>query len=61
LSYETGNMAFYLTLVVGGGWALLAHLRFVAAAAPLDWLTMLTAVSFVAGVITAGRRKLLSW
>jgi hypothetical protein len=23
LSYETGNMAFYLILVLGGGWAML--------------------------------------
>jgi len=59
LSYETGNIAFYLTLLLGGGWALLAHLGFATAAAPLDWLTMLTAMSFVASFIAVGRRKLL--
>ena len=42
LSHEAGNMAFYLILVLGGGWAMLAHLGFVAAPAPLDWLTMFT-------------------
>jgi hypothetical protein len=60
LSYETGNMAFYLILFFGGGWAMLAHLGFVAAAAPLDWLTMFTVIIFVASFIAAGWRKLLT-
>lgn len=60
LSYEAGNLAFYLLLLLGGGWAVLAHLAYVPAAAPLDWLTMLTVVSFPASVIAAGRRKLLT-
>ena len=60
LSHETGNMAFYLILVLGGGWAMLAHLGFVAAPAPLDWLTMLTMLLFVATFIVLGRRKLLT-
>jgi predicted metal-binding membrane protein len=60
LSHEAGNMAFYLILVLGGGWAMLAHLGFVAGPAPLDWLTLLTALMFVASVIAAGRRKLLT-
>lgn len=60
LSYETGNMAFYLILVLGGGWAMLAHLGFVAAPAPLDWLTMFTLLLYVASFIALGRRKLLT-
>lgn len=60
LSYEAGNMAFYLVLVLGCGWAMLAHLGFVAAPAPLDWLTMVVVLMFVASFIAAGRRKLLS-
>lgn len=60
LSYEGGNMAFYLLIVIGGGWSMLAHLGFVAAPTPLDWVTMLTLVSFVASFIVAGRRNLLS-
>lgn len=59
LSYETGNMAFYLILIVGGGWAVLAHLGFAQAPAPLDWVTMLTVLMFVASFIVLGRRKLL--
>jgi hypothetical protein len=60
LSYETGNMAFCLAALLGGGWAVLAHLGLFAAAAPLDWLTMFTLVAFVASFIATGRRKLLT-
>ena len=60
LSHETGNMAFYLIFVLGSGWAMLAHLGFVAAPAPLDWLTLFTVALFVASFIAAGRRKLLT-
>jgi hypothetical protein len=49
-----------LVLALGGGWAMLAHLGFVAAPAPLDWLTMFTILMFVAAFIAAGRRKLLT-
>ncbi|MBW8856088.1 MAG: hypothetical protein JF604_17600 [Bradyrhizobium sp.] len=60
LSRESGNMAFYLILMIGGGWAILAHLRFVAAPAPLDWLTLFTVLMFAASFIALGRRKLLT-
>jgi hypothetical protein len=59
LSRETGNAAYYLIVVLGGGWAILAHLGFVSAPAPLDWLTMLTVIMFAASVIAAGRRGML--
>jgi len=59
LSHETGNMAFYLILIFGGGWAILAHLGFVAAPAPLGWLTLFTVQMFAASFIALGRRKLL--
>jgi hypothetical protein len=60
LSRESGNMACYLILAFGGGWAMLAHLRFVAAPAPLDWMTLLIALLYVASFIAVGRRKLLT-
>lgn len=60
LSYEAGNMAFYLILVLGGGWAMLAHLGFAGAPAPLDWLTIFTVLLFVASFLVVGRRKLLT-
>jgi hypothetical protein len=59
LSRETGNAAYYLIVTFGGGWAILAHLGFVTAPAPLDWLTMLTVIMFAASVIAVGRRGLL--
>jgi len=60
LSHETGNMAFYLIFVIGGGWAILAHLGFAPAPAPLDWVTMVTVLLFAASFIVLGRRKLLT-
>jgi hypothetical protein len=60
LSHETGNMAFYLIFVIGGGWAILAHLGFAAAPAPLDWVTLVTVLLFAASFIVLGRRKLLT-
>lgn len=60
LSRETGHIAFYLILFFGGGWAMLAHLGFVAGPAPLDWLTLSVILLFAASFIAAGRRKLLT-
>lgn len=60
LSHESGNMAFYLIVVLGGGWAILAHLGFATGPAPLDWLTLFTVLLYAAGFIAAGRRKLLT-
>lgn len=60
LSLETGHMAFYLILALGGGWAMLAHLGFVAGPAPIDWLTLFIVLMFAAAFIAAGRRNLLT-
>jgi hypothetical protein len=60
LSYEAGNMAFYLILLLGGGWAMLAHLGFAAGPAPIAWLTLFTLAIFAASFIAVGRRKLLA-
>jgi hypothetical protein len=60
LSYETGNMAFQLILAIGGGWAMLAHLGFVAAPASLGWLTLFILLLFAATFIALGRRRLLA-
>lgn len=59
MSRETGNAAFYLIVVIGGGWAILAHLDFVPAPTPLGWLTMFTLIMFAASFIAVGRRGLL--
>lgn len=59
LSKECGNLTFYLIALIGGGWAMLGHLGFAIAPAPLDWLTLLTILMFAASFIVMGRRKLL--
>jgi hypothetical protein len=59
ISREAGNAAFYLVFIIGGGWAVLAHLGFVRPATPLDWLTLLILSSFAASFIALGRRGLL--
>jgi hypothetical protein len=59
LSTECGNVTFYLVLLFGGGWAMLAHLGFAPAAAPLDWLSMFFALLLVAAYVVTGRRGLL--
>jgi hypothetical protein len=59
ITRETGQLAFNMIFIIGGGWAILAHLGFLAAPTPLDWLTLLTLVMFAASFIAAGRRGLL--
>lgn len=59
LHRETSRMAFNLISVVGGGWAMLAHLGYVAAPAPLDWVSMFILFLLAASFISAGRRGLL--
>jgi hypothetical protein len=59
LSRETGHAAFYLILAVGGGWAMLAHLGFTAAPAPIGWITLFAILLFAGAFIATGRRRLL--
>ena len=56
---EGAAMSFYLLLLVGGGWSLLAHLEQVQAPAPLDWLTMIWALVLLGCFVVMGRRGLL--
>ena len=53
---DSGHLAFGWFSLVGGTWAILAHLGFVAAPSPLDWLTMINGFSFVAGLVAASRK-----
>ena len=59
MSRECGNISFYLLLLVGGTWAMLAHLGFAAGPAPLDWLTMFTALTLLASFVAVGMRGML--
>lgn len=58
VTVETGNLSYYLILLGGGGWAMLAHLDFAAAPAPLDWLTMFSAITLAASFVATMRRGL---
>lgn len=57
---ETGALSFYLTVGIGGTWALLAHLGFTAAPQPLDWLTMFWSLMLVACFIIIGKRGMMA-
>ena len=53
---ESGYLAFVWFSTVGGTWAILTHLGFVAPPTPLNWLTMIYGFSFVAGIIALAHR-----
>ena len=57
---ECAVVAFYIVTAIGGTWAVLAHLDYVAAPAPLDWMTMFWGFTLLAAFITTGRRGLLA-
>lgn len=57
---ETAALSYYLLLGVGGTWALLAHLGYIAAPKPLDWLTMFWALLLLAAFIVIGRRGMMA-
>lgn len=60
VSNEASSMMVYLTLLVGGGWAVLARLDYARAPAPLDWLTMFFGLLLVASVVATARRGMLA-
>ena len=53
---DSGYLAFQWFSLIGGSWAILAHLGFVAAPTPLHWLSMIWAFSFAGGIIAAARK-----
>jgi hypothetical protein len=56
MNREAGYAAFYCTTLFGGTWSVLAHLGLARALAPLDWLTLMASVGFVAGIVVLARR-----
>ena len=60
LSRDATASAFSLLLLIGGGWAMLAHTGLVTGPAPLDWLTMFSVVLLLATFWQAGRRGLMT-
>jgi hypothetical protein len=53
---ESGYLAFTWLAWFGGTWAIFAHLDYVAAPAPLDWLTMINGFSFIGGIVAVARK-----
>jgi hypothetical protein len=60
VNLEAGALAYGLVLLVIGGWAMLAHLGYAAAPAPLDLLTLFYVLALVASFIATGRRGMLT-
>ncbi len=59
ISQESTSVAFYLMFSVGGLWSILAHLEYVIAPAPLDWMTMFVSSMMIAAFWVCGRKGLL--
>lgn len=59
LSRDSAGLAFYLLVLLGGGWAALGHLDLTTGPAFLDWWTMAAALVLVAVFWKAGRRGML--
>ena len=60
LSRDASAAAFYLLALIGGGWALLAHLGYVIAPAPLDWLSMFAGFLLIATLAACMQRGLMT-
>lgn len=60
INLEAGSLSFGLVLLVAGPWAMLAHLGYAAAPAPLDLLSLFYVLVLAASFITVGRRGMLA-
>jgi hypothetical protein len=59
VNLEAGALSYGITSLVVGLWAMLAHLGYAAAPAPLDLLTLFYVLALVASFIAVGRRGML--
>lgn len=59
ISLEASALSYGLMLVVAGGWAMLAHLGYASAPAPLDLLSLFYVLVLLASFIVIGRRGML--
>jgi hypothetical protein len=59
INLEAGALTYGLVLLVAGTWAMLAHLGYMAAPAPLDLLSLFFALVLIASFIVLGRRGML--
>lgn len=60
VNLEAGAISYGLVLLVVGGWAMLAHVGYAAAPAPLDLLTLFYVLVLLASFIATGRRGMLT-
>ena len=59
VNLEAGALSYGLVLLAVGGWAMLAHLGYLAAPAPLDLLSLFYVLVLLASFIAVGRRGML--
>lgn len=59
MNLEAGALTYGLVLLVVGGWAMVAHLGYVAGPEPLDLLTLFYVLVLLASFIAVGRRGML--
>jgi hypothetical protein len=60
VNLEAGALGYGIASLVVGLWAMLAHLGYAAAPAPLDLLTLFYVLALVASFIAVGRRGMLT-
>ncbi len=60
MNREAGALSHMLTFVLLGGWAMLAHLEYLAGPATLDMLTAFYLLVLIATFLTAARRGILA-
>lgn len=60
VNLEGGALGYGIVFVVVGGWAMLAHLGYVAAPGPLDLLSAFYFMALLASFIAVGRRGMLT-
>jgi hypothetical protein len=59
VNLEAGALSYGIVSLVVGMWAMLAHLGYAAAPAPLDLLSLLYVLVLLASFIAVGRRGML--
>ena len=59
MNLEAGALSYGLVFVTVGGWAMGAHLGYVAGPEPLDLLTLFYVLVLLATFIVVGRRGML--
>jgi hypothetical protein len=59
VNLETGALTYHLVLLLVGGWALLAHLGYVAGPQPIDLLSAFYVLVLLASFVVVGKRGMI--